>query len=41
MDARSPDCVDACRASDLLLGKDEWGARWISAFRERQAAAAS
>ena len=41
MDARSPECVDAVRATDLLLGKDEWGARWISAFRERQAAAAS
>jgi 5-methyltetrahydrofolate--homocysteine methyltransferase len=41
MDARSPECVDAVRAGDLLLGKDEWGARWISAFRERQAAAAS
>jgi 5-methyltetrahydrofolate--homocysteine methyltransferase len=41
MDARSPECVSAVRASDLLLGKDEWGARWISAFREQQAAAAS
>jgi 5-methyltetrahydrofolate--homocysteine methyltransferase len=41
MDARSPECVDAVRAGDLLLGKDEWGARWIAAFRERQAAAAS
>jgi 5-methyltetrahydrofolate--homocysteine methyltransferase len=41
MDARSPECVDAVRAGDLLLGRDEWGARWISAFRERQAAAAS
>jgi 5-methyltetrahydrofolate--homocysteine methyltransferase len=41
MDARSPECVDAVRAGDLLLGNDEWGARWISAFRERQAAAAS
>jgi 5-methyltetrahydrofolate--homocysteine methyltransferase len=30
MDARSPECVD---------GRDEWGARWIAAFRERQAAA--
>jgi 5-methyltetrahydrofolate--homocysteine methyltransferase len=39
MDARSPECVDAVRAGDLLLGKDEWGARWIAAFRERQAAA--
>ena len=41
MDARSPECVDAVRAGDLLLGKDEWGANWIAAFRERQAAAAS
>jgi 5-methyltetrahydrofolate--homocysteine methyltransferase len=39
MDARSPECVDAVRAGDLLLGNDEWGARWIAAFRERQAAA--
>jgi 5-methyltetrahydrofolate--homocysteine methyltransferase len=39
MDARSPECVDAVRASDLLLGKDEWGARWIAAFRQKQAAA--
>ena len=41
MDARSPECVDAVRAGDLLLGRDEWGARWIAAFRQRQAAAAS
>ena len=39
MDARSPEQVDAVRASDLLLGKDEWGARWIAAFRAREAAA--
>ncbi len=39
MDARSPECVDAVRAGDLLLGRDEWGARWIAAFREQQAAA--
>ena len=25
----------------LLLGRDEWGARWIASFREKQAAAAS
>jgi 5-methyltetrahydrofolate--homocysteine methyltransferase len=40
MDARSPEQVDAVRASDLLLGKDEWGARWIAAFRAREAATA-
>ena len=39
MDARSPECVDAVRAGDLLLGRDEWGSRWIAAFREKQAAA--
>jgi len=41
MDARSPECVDAVRAGDLLLGRDEWGARWIASFRESQAAAPS
>jgi 5-methyltetrahydrofolate--homocysteine methyltransferase len=30
-------CVDAVRASDLLLGHDEWGANWIAAHRARQA----
>jgi 5-methyltetrahydrofolate--homocysteine methyltransferase len=40
MDARSPECVDAVRAGDLLLGNDEWGARWIAAFRAREAATA-
>ena len=39
MDARSPECVDAVRAGDLLLGRDEWGSRWIASFREKQAAA--
>jgi 5-methyltetrahydrofolate--homocysteine methyltransferase len=29
--------VDAVRASDLLLGHDEWGANWIAAHRARQA----
>ena len=41
MDARSPQCVEAVRASDLLMQRDEWGARWIARFREKQAAAAS
>jgi 5-methyltetrahydrofolate--homocysteine methyltransferase len=29
-------CVDAVRASDLLLGHDAWGANWIAAHRARQ-----
>jgi 5-methyltetrahydrofolate--homocysteine methyltransferase len=33
--------VGAVRAADLLLGHDEWGARWIAEHRARQAAAAS
>jgi 5-methyltetrahydrofolate--homocysteine methyltransferase len=32
--------VSAVRASDLLLGHDEWGARWIAEHRAREAAAA-
>jgi 5-methyltetrahydrofolate--homocysteine methyltransferase len=40
MDARSPKCVDAVRATDFLLGQDAWGARWIAAHRQKQAAAA-
>jgi 5-methyltetrahydrofolate--homocysteine methyltransferase len=40
MDARSPQCVEAVRAGDLLLGHDEWGARWIKRYRDQQAAAA-
>jgi 5-methyltetrahydrofolate--homocysteine methyltransferase len=39
MDARSPQCVEAVRAGDLLLGRDEWGARWIKRYRDQQAAA--
>lgn len=38
MDARTPQIVDTVRATDLLLGKDEWGARWIATHRARQAA---
>jgi 5-methyltetrahydrofolate--homocysteine methyltransferase len=30
-------CVQAVRASDLLLGHDAWGASWIAAHRARQA----
>jgi 5-methyltetrahydrofolate--homocysteine methyltransferase len=41
MDARSQQCVDAVRASDLLLGRDEWGATWIRRYREQKADAAS
>jgi 5-methyltetrahydrofolate--homocysteine methyltransferase len=33
--------VSAVRAADLLLGHDEWGARWIAEHRAREAAAAS
>ncbi|WP_404349693.1 dihydropteroate synthase [Phycicoccus jejuensis] len=40
MDARTPHVVDAVRASDLLLGNDEWGMSWIGAHRARQAAEA-
>ncbi len=38
MDVRTPQIVEAVKAADLLLGHDEWGASWISAFRARQAA---
>ena len=34
-------CVEAVRASDLLLGHDPWGCSWIAAHRARQAAAAA
>ena len=38
MNALSEECVRSVRASDLMLGKDEWGANWIAAHRARQAA---
>ena len=41
MDARSPECVEAVRAADFLLGHDAWGATWIANFRAKQAAAAA
>jgi len=41
MDARTAQTVDACRAGDLLLGRDEWGTAWISAYRKAEGAAAS
>jgi 5-methyltetrahydrofolate--homocysteine methyltransferase len=33
--------VSAVRAADLLLGHDEWGARWIAEHRARERAAAA
>jgi 5-methyltetrahydrofolate--homocysteine methyltransferase len=39
MDARRPETVEAVRATDFLLGRDEWGARWIANHRAKQAAA--
>src|SRR5436190_9671663 len=41
MDARRPETVEAVRATDFLLGRDEWGARWIANHRAKQAAAAA
>jgi 5-methyltetrahydrofolate--homocysteine methyltransferase len=41
MDARRPETVEAVRATDFLLGRDEWGARWIADFRKKQAEAAA
>jgi 5-methyltetrahydrofolate--homocysteine methyltransferase len=41
MNALSEECVRSVRASDLMLGKDEWGANWISSHRARQAAVPS
>jgi 5-methyltetrahydrofolate--homocysteine methyltransferase len=37
----APEVVGAVRASDLLLGHDEWGARWIASYREAEAAKAA
>jgi 5-methyltetrahydrofolate--homocysteine methyltransferase len=39
MDSRRPEMVDAVRATDFLLGRDEWGATWIRMYRSKQAAA--
>ena len=39
MDARRPEMVESVRATDFLLGRDEWGANWIRRYREKQAAA--
>ena len=41
MDARTPQIVEAARASDILLGKDEWGANWIGHHRRGGGAAAA
>jgi 5-methyltetrahydrofolate--homocysteine methyltransferase len=40
MDARTSLTVDACRAADLLLARDEWGMNWIAAHRQAKAEAA-
>jgi 5-methyltetrahydrofolate--homocysteine methyltransferase len=37
----APEVVGAVRASDLLLGHDEWGARWIASHRAAEAAKAA
>ena len=39
MDARNDETVEAVRATDFLLGHDEWGARWIARHRAKLAAA--
>jgi len=39
MDARRDETVEAVRATDFLLGRDEWGASWIRRYREKQAVA--
>src|SRR6478735_3288366 len=39
MDSRRDETVEAVRATDFLLGRDEWGAVWIRMYREKQAAA--
>jgi 5-methyltetrahydrofolate--homocysteine methyltransferase len=39
MDARRDETVEAVRATDFLLGRDEWGATWIARYRAKQAAA--
>ena len=39
MDARRDETVEAVRATDFLLGRDEWGAHWIARYRAKLAAA--
>ncbi len=38
MDARRNETVEAVRATDFLLGRDEWGGHWIARHRAKQAA---
>jgi len=40
MDSRRPEMVEGVRATDFLLGRDEWGAEWIRRHRAKQAASA-
>jgi 5-methyltetrahydrofolate--homocysteine methyltransferase len=39
MDTRTPEVVAMVKATDLLMGHDEWGMAWISRHRAAQAAA--
>ena len=41
MDTRTEAVVSAVKATDLLMGHDEWGMAWISRHRAAQAAAAT
>ena len=38
MDARSPEIVSSVRATDILLGNDQYGGNWITRFRAMEAA---
>jgi 5-methyltetrahydrofolate--homocysteine methyltransferase len=37
MDTRTESVVSAVKATDLLMGHDEWGSAWISRHRAAQA----
>jgi 5-methyltetrahydrofolate--homocysteine methyltransferase len=37
MDVRTPQIVTAVKATDVLLGHDDWGMAWIAAHRAKQA----
>ena len=39
MDTRTPEVVSMVKATDLLMGHDEWGMAWISRHRAAQAQA--
>jgi 5-methyltetrahydrofolate--homocysteine methyltransferase len=41
MDARTPEVVTAVKATDLLMGNDDWGASWIALHRAKLKAAAA